>query len=107
MEELPSEDDGSVDLKNLDDDERDHDFVPNHYDLVEENTTLSPPHSISVQNTDTSDDSAKGLSDDVDSTGVSAALPELHTTAYEWKKVKIGYEVSQFLFHKGPAEGEN
>ena len=107
MEELPSEDDCSADLKNLDDDERDHDFVPNHYDLVEENTTLSPPHSISVQNTDTSDDNAKGLSDDVDSTGVSAALPELHTTAYEWTKVKISYEVSQFLFRKGPAEGES
>ena len=40
-------------------------------------------HHIPFQNTDTSDDNAKGLSDDEDSTGVSAALPELHTTAYE------------------------
>ena len=83
LEELPSEDDGSAYLKSLNNDGRDHGFVPNHYDLVEENTTLSPPHSISVQNTDTSDDNAKDLSDDVDSTGVSVALPELHTTAYE------------------------
>ena len=57
-----------------------------HYDLVEENSTLSSPLPISVQNTDTSNDNAKDLSDDVDSTGVSVALPELHTTAYDWKK---------------------
>ena len=46
----------------------------------------------------------KDLSDDVDSTGVSVALPELYTTAYDWKTVKIDYEVSQFLFHDGPVE---
>ena len=57
-----------------------------HYDLVEENPTLSSPLPISVQNTDTSNDNAKDLSDDVDSTSVSVALPELHTTAYDWKK---------------------
>ena len=36
---------------------------------------LSPPLPISVQNTGTSDDIAKDLSDDADSTGVSFALP--------------------------------
>ena len=46
----------------------------------------------------------KDLSDDVDSTGVSVALPELYTTAYDWKTVKIDYEVSQFLFHDEPVE---
>ena len=40
LEELPSQDDGSTDLENSDDDERDPDFLPNHYDLVEENPTL-------------------------------------------------------------------
>ena len=104
LEQLPSEDDGSIDLESSDDDELDPDFVPNHYDFVEENPTLSPPLPISVQNTDTSDDNAKGLSDDVDSTDVSVALPELLTTAYDWKNVKIDYEVSQFLFHEGPVE---
>ena len=104
LEELPSEDDGSTDLESSNDDERDPDFAPNHYDLVEENSTLSPPLPISVQITDTSDDNAKDLSDDVDSTGVSVTLPELHTTTYDWKKVKIDYEVSQFLFHEGPVE---
>ena len=104
LEELPSEDDGSTDLESSNDDERDPDFAPNHYDLVEENSTLSPPLPISVQITDTSDDNAKDLSDDVDSTGVSVTLPELHTTTYDWKKVKIDYEVSQFLFHEGPLE---
>ena len=49
LEEFPS-----------DDDERDPDFVPNHY-IVEENPTLSPPLPISVQNTNTSDDNAKDL----------------------------------------------
>ena len=102
MEQLPSEDDGSIDLESSDDDELDPDFVPNHHDFVEENPTLSPLLPISVQNTDTSDDNAKDLSDDVDSTDVSVALPELHTTAYDWKNVKIDYEVSQFLFHEGP-----
>ena len=43
MEELLSEDDGSADLESSDDGERDPDFVSNHYDLVEENPTLSPP----------------------------------------------------------------
>ena len=36
LEEFPSEDDGSTDLESSDDDERDPDFVPNHY-IVEEN----------------------------------------------------------------------
>ena len=104
LEEFPSEDDVSTDLESLDDDERDPDFVPDQYDLIEENTTLSPPLLISVQNTDTSDDNAKDLSDDVDSTCVSVTLPTLHTTAYDWKKVEIDYEVSQFLLHEGPIE---
>ena len=104
LEELPSEDDGSTDLESSDDDERDPDFASNYYDLVEENPTLSPPLAISVQNTGTSDDNAKDLSDYVDSTGVLVALPELDTTADDWKKVKIDYEVSQFLFHEGPLE---
>ena len=65
---------------------------------------MSPPLPISVQNTDTSIDNAKDLSDDVDSTGVSVALAELHTTVHYWKKVKTDYEVSQFLFHEEPAE---
>ena len=80
LEELPSEDDGSADLESSDDDERDHDFVPNHYNLAEENQTLSPPLPLSVQNTDISDDNARDLSDDADSKSVSVALPELHTT---------------------------
>ena len=50
------------------------------------NPTLSPPLPISVQNNDTSDDNAKDLSGDVDSPGVSVALPELHTTAYDCEK---------------------
>ena len=104
LEELLSEDDGSTDLESSNDDECNPDFVPNHYDLVEENPTMSPPLSISVQNTDTSDNKTKDLSDDVDSTGVSVILPELHTTAYDWNKVKINYEFSQFLFHEGPVE---
>ena len=73
LEELLSEDDSSTDLESSDDDKCDPDFVSNHYDLVEENPTLSPPLPISVQNTDTSDNNAKDLSDDVDSTGVSVA----------------------------------
>ena len=48
LEELPSEGDGSIDLESSDDDERDPDFVPNHYDFVEENPTLSPPLPISI-----------------------------------------------------------
>ena len=75
LEELLSENDGPADLESSDDDERDPDFVPNQYDLVEENPMLSPPLPISVQNTGTSDDIAKDLSDDADSTGVSFALP--------------------------------
>ena len=75
LEELLSENDGPADLESSDDDERDPDFVPNQYNLVEENPTLSPPLPISLQNTDTSDDIAKDLSDDADSTGVSFALP--------------------------------
>ena len=66
LEELPSEDDESTDLESSDDDEPDPDFVPNHSELAEENSTLSPPLPISVQNTDTSDDNSKDLSDDVD-----------------------------------------
>ena len=104
LKELPSDDDGSTDLESSDDDEHDSDFAPNHYDLVEENPTLSPPLPSFVQNTDTSDDNAKDLSHDVDSTGVSVALPELHTTTYDWKKIKIDYEVSQFFFNEGPVE---
>ena len=73
LEKLLSEDDSSTDLESSDDDKCDPDFVSNHYDLVEESPTLSPPLPISVQNTDTSDDNAKDLSDDVDSTGVSVA----------------------------------
>ena len=34
LEQLPSEDDGSIDLESSDDDELDPDFVPNHYDFV-------------------------------------------------------------------------
>ena len=30
-------------------------------------------------------------------------LRELHTTDYDWKKVKIDYDV-QFLFNEGPIE---
>ena len=80
------------------------DLVPNHYDLVEENPTLSPPLPISVQNTDTSDDNTNDLSDDVDSTGVSVALPELHITAYDWKteeKLKLIMRFHSFYFMKG------
>ena len=73
LEKLLSEDDSSTDLESSDDDKCDPDFVSNHYVLVEENPTLSPPLPISVENTDTSDDNAKDLSDDVDSTGVSVA----------------------------------
>ena len=102
LEELPSEVDGCTDLESTNDNENDTDFAPNHYDLVEENPSLSPPLAISVQNTNTSDDNAKDLSDDVGSTG--ASLIELHTAAYDWKKVKIDYEVPQFLFHEGPVE---
>ena len=102
LEELPSEDDGCTDLESTNDNENDTDFAQNHYDLVEENPSLSPPLPISVQNTNTSDDNAKDLSDDVGSTG--ASLIELHTAAYDWKKVKIDYEVPQFLFHEGPVE---
>ena len=86
LEELPSEDDGSTDLESSNDDERDPDFAPNHYDLVEENPTLSPTLPISAQNTDTSDDNANDLSDDVDSTSVLVALPKPHRTAYDWEK---------------------
>ena len=50
----------------------------------------------------TPDDNAKDLSDGVVSTG--ASLIELHTAAYDWKKVKIDYEVPQFLFHERPVE---
>ena len=48
LEELPSEDDSSTDLESSDDDERDPDFIPDHYDFVEENSTLSPPLPISA-----------------------------------------------------------
>ena len=85
LEELPSEDDGSTDLESSNDDERDPDFAPNHYDLVEENPMLSPTLPISVQYTDTSDN-ANDLSDYVDSTSVLVALPKPHTTAYDWEK---------------------
>ena len=40
LEKLLSEDDGSTDLESSDDDECNPDFVPNHYDLVEENPTI-------------------------------------------------------------------
>ena len=48
LEELPSEDDSSTDLESSDDGERDPDFIPDHYDFVEENSTLSPPLPISA-----------------------------------------------------------
>ena len=57
LEELPSGDNGPTNLDSSDDDK--NDFVPNHSDLVEENSALSPPLPISIQNTDTSDDNAK------------------------------------------------
>ena len=87
LEKLPSEDHGSTDLESSGDDARDPDFVPNYYDLVEENPTLSPLLPISVGNTDTSDDNVKDLSDHVDSTSLYVALPALHTTTYDWKKI--------------------
>lgn len=94
LEELLWENDESTDLESSDDDKRDPDFVPNYSNPVEENSTLSLPMHISVQNTDTSDYNSRDLSDDADSTEVSVALPAIHTTACDWKKIEVDYEVS-------------
>ena len=95
---------GSTDLESSHD-KRDPDLVPNYSDLFEKSSRYSPPLPISVQNTYTSDDNAKDLSNDVDLKGVSVALLAIHTTAYDWKKIRVDYEVFTVFVSQSVSRG--